>query len=110
MIDESRSISTDAPLSGSSVTAEAALSTAEPLPSIWRRNRRYVLMALIGGSFVGTPFLIFASMLFSMAVPLYFTLLFLAGGVLLIVGPAALTLFDAWHSRRKLADRNKQTS
>ena len=69
--------------------------------AIWRRNLRYILLALGAGIIVGTPFLIFAFQIRGMSAPLYPWLFFL-GGVSVIFGPAALTAYETRRTCRKV--------
>ena len=69
--------------------------------AIWRRNLRYILLALGAGIIVGTPFIVFALAIMGMAAPLY-PWLFSLGGVSIIFGPAAVTVYETWHSCRRI--------
>ncbi len=88
--------------------AGSSLLADERLPSIWRRNLEYITMALVGGVVVGTPFLIGAFLIRSLAVPSYYPAVFFAGGSFIIVAPAALTVWDVWQRSRRVAHWNKE--
>ena len=82
---------------------------SEPLPSIWRQRLPYLLLSLIGGIIVGTPFLIFAFLIHPDAASPY-SALFFAGSSAIIIGPAAISVFGTWHRSRKIAHRNRRTA
>lgn len=69
---------------------------------IWRRNLRYILLALGCGIVVGTPILIFAFEIPGTAAPLY-PRLFFVGGLSIVFGPAALTVYETWRACNKLS-------
>ena len=81
------------------------------LPSIWKRDLRWILLALAGGIAVGTPLLAFSYILLGKdnVAPLY-PWLFLFGGLTIIVGPATLTAFDTWQSSRRVKQREQRTA
>ena len=91
--------------------AASNLTTGVISPSIWKRDLRWILLALAGGIAVGTPFLAFAYTLLNKdnVAPLY-PWLFLFGGLAIIVGPAALTVFDTWQSSRRIKHREQRTA
>ena len=79
------------------------------LPSIWKRNLLYILLTLAGGIFVGTPFVIFAIVLWGETeVRAVYPWVFLFGGMSIIVGPATLTVLEVWRNSRKLISSKKR--
>ena len=81
------------------------------LPPIWKRDLRWILLALAGGIAVGTPFLVFAYTLLGRDnVALLYPWLFFLGGLAIIIGPATLTMFDTWQSSRRIKQREQLTA
>ena len=96
----------------SSTTQDDALSDPPvdgSSPSIWRRNLLYILLTLAGGILVGTPFVIFAIVLWGETeVRTVYPRVFLFGGISIIVGPAALTVLEVWCNSRRLISSKKR--
>ena len=111
MVDET-TYSQPADASGASQHGAVSDLTADMiLPSIWKRDLRWILLALAGGIAVGTPLLAFAYILLGREnVAALYPWLFFFGGLSIVLGPAALTVFDTWQSSRRIKQREQRTA
>ena len=70
--------------------------------SVWREERLWLILNILAGIAVGTPFLLAAGIMWGVAAwPL--TITFATGGAGLLVGPGVWHALETWQLSRRLA-------
>ena len=77
--------------------------------SAWRQGRLWLILTILAGIAIGTPFLLAAGALWgSGRHP--FAIIFTVGGVALLVGPGAWHALETWQLSRRLAKEERHSN
>lgn len=89
-------------MSGQRVAADGGDGAGAGSPSVWRQERLWLILNILAGVAVGTPFLLAAGIMWGVAEwPL--TITFATGGAVLLVGPGLWQAISTWQLSRWLA-------
>lgn len=95
-------------MSGQRVSAADGDSAGAGSPSVWRQERLWLILNILAGIAVGTPFLLAAGILWGVAEwPV--TITFATGGVVLLVGPGVWQAVSTWQLSRWLAKEEEHS-